>query len=149
MADLADEVAIPVELEQLRRRGGVGVAAVEHEHMALGVDRDPRDLTQIEVVRQLQEVGNRIIRDLRHRLRRIELQSATRNKRFDDPALKSAPGSDAATAALSYAEAEALEDFAEAAPERTCVPLANSPDLRRGDEIVRAFRAQQNPEPKS
>jgi hypothetical protein len=75
-------------------------------------------------------------------LRRAELQSAIGSKRFDDPALKSAPGSDAAMAALSYAEAEALEDFAETSPERTCVPLANSPDLGRGDEIVRAFRAQ-------
>jgi hypothetical protein len=82
-------------------------------------------------------------------LRRAELQSATGSKRFDDPALKSAPGSNEAVAALSYAEAEALEDFAETSPERTCLPLANSPDLGEGDEIVRAFRAQRGPQPKS
>lgn len=80
-------------------------------------------------------------------VRRAELQSATGSKRFDDPALKSAPGSNEAAAALSYAEAEALEDFAEASPERTCVPLANSPDLGRADEIVRAFRAQRGAKP--
>lgn len=82
-------------------------------------------------------------------LRRAELQSATGSKRFDDPALRSAPGSNEAVAALSYAEAEALEDFAESSPERTCLPLANGPDLGRGDEIVRRFRTQLGPKPGS
>ena len=46
-------------------------------------------------------------------LRRAELQAATRSRRFDDEALRAAPGSNEATAALSFAEAEALEDFAD------------------------------------
>jgi hypothetical protein len=75
-------------------------------------------------------------------LRRAALQSATSSARFDDRALEAAPGSDQAQAALGYAEMEALEDFAEAPPAQTCGPLAQSPDLARADEVVRAFRAQ-------
>lgn len=78
-------------------------------------------------------------------LRRAELQSATRSRRFDDEALRAAPGSNEASAALSFAEAEALEEFAESPPERTCKPLALDPDLKQADEIVRAFRAQRDP----
>ena len=48
---------------------------------------------------------------------------------------------DRAGAALSYAEDEALEDFAEAAPEATCRPLAHNPDLIQADRMVAAFRA--------
>ena len=70
LADLANEVAVGVELEQLRRGRGVRragrVAAREHEHVALGVDRDAGRLAEVEVLRQLERVGNRIEGDLRH-----------------------------------------------------------------------------------
>lgn len=82
-------------------------------------------------------------------LRRAELQDATRSRRFDDQALRAAPGSEQATAALSFAEDEALEQFADSPAERTCAPLANAPDLKRADEIVRAFRAQRDKQPGS
>lgn len=75
-------------------------------------------------------------------LRRAEVQLATRSERFDDEALQAAPGSKEATVALTYAEMEALEDFAEGPPAHTCGPLAENPDLARADEIVRAFRLQ-------
>lgn len=80
-------------------------------------------------------------------LRRAEVQDATRSRRFDDEALHAAPGSDQATAALSFAEAEALEEFADSPAERTCAPLPGTPDLKRADEIVRAFRAQRDKSP--
>lgn len=73
-------------------------------------------------------------------LRRSALRSATRSPAYDDPGLRAAPGSDAATGALSYGEAEALEDFAQAPPEATCAPLAADPALRDADERVAAFR---------
>ena len=82
-------------------------------------------------------------------LRRAELQGATGSKRFDDKALRSAPGSNEAVAALSYAETEALEGFAETPPERTCLPLSGNPDLLEADDIVRAFRAQRERQPGS
>jgi len=47
---------------------------------------------------------------------------------------------DRAGAALSYAEDEALEDFAESPPQ-TCARLAHDPDLARADQMVAAFRA--------
>jgi hypothetical protein len=47
---------------------------------------------------------------------------------------------DRAGAALSYAEDEALEDFAEA-PSQTCATLARNPDLARADQMVAALRA--------
>ena len=78
-------------------------------------------------------------------LRRAELQSATHSRRFDDEALRAAPGSEQATAALSYAETEALENFAGVSPLRTCGELTVNPDMDRADEIVRAFRAQRGP----
>ncbi len=75
-------------------------------------------------------------------LRRAEIQSATHSRRFDDEALRAAPGSDQAVAALSYAESEALENFAAASPLQTCGELTVNPDMDRADDIVRAFRAQ-------
>jgi hypothetical protein len=47
---------------------------------------------------------------------------------------------DRAGAALSYAEDEALEDFAEAPPQ-ACAALARNPDLARADQMVAALRA--------
>ncbi len=48
---------------------------------------------------------------------------------------------DRAGAALSYAEDEALEDFASEAPDATCTPLAKDPDLARADQMVAAYRS--------
>lgn len=75
-------------------------------------------------------------------LRRAELQSATGSARFDDDALRAAPNSEQAVAALSSADHTAIEEFAEDSPARTCEAVRADADLRRGDEIVRAFRAQ-------
>ena len=75
-------------------------------------------------------------------LRRAAIQSATGTMVHDDPGLMAAPGSDLAAGALSYAEAEALESFAEAPAPVTCAPLAHDPALDRADGLVRGFRAQ-------
>ena len=75
-------------------------------------------------------------------LRRAELQSATGSERFDDEALKRAPGSDRAAASLSSAEHEAIEEFAEKSPARTCAGMRAEGDLAPADDIVRTFRAQ-------
>ena len=75
-------------------------------------------------------------------LRRRTIQIATGTTTHDDPALKAAPGSDLVVGALSYAETEALEDFAESPADVTCAPLKNSAVLARADEMVREFRAQ-------
>lgn len=82
-------------------------------------------------------------------LRRATVQSTTGAKTYDDPALKAAPGSNLAIGALSFAEAEALENFAERPPASSCGPLADDPDLARADGIVRAFRGQFAPVPGS
>ena len=82
-------------------------------------------------------------------LRRAAMQSATRPAGYEDPALKAAPGSDLAVSALSYAEAEALESFAEAPAAQTCGPLERNPDLARADRMVREFRAQRGQMPGS
>ena len=75
-------------------------------------------------------------------LRRAAIQAATQSKAHDDPDLKAAPGSNLAVGALSYADTEATESFAEADPAETCKPLASSPDLARADVMVEAFRKQ-------
>jgi hypothetical protein len=75
-------------------------------------------------------------------LRRSTIQGATGTTAHDDGSLKAAPGSNLVVGALSYAETEALEDFAESPPDATCGPLAKSPVLTRADEMVRQFRAQ-------
>ena len=82
-------------------------------------------------------------------LRRAELQTATGSARFDDEALKAAPGSRQAIAALSAAEHTAIEEFAENSPARSCEAVRAEPDLRRADEIVRAFRARREHRPGS
>jgi hypothetical protein len=78
-------------------------------------------------------------------LRRSALQSATGSHAHADSDLMTEPGSNVAASALSYAEMEALENFAGAAPDQTCQPLARSQALRRADERVRDFRAQGAP----
>lgn len=75
-------------------------------------------------------------------LRRAAIQAATRSRAHDDPGLHAAPGSDLAVGALSFADAEALESFAEAPAADTCTPLAHSPGLDRADGMVRGFREQ-------
>ena len=75
-------------------------------------------------------------------LRRAAIQSATGTRAHDDPGLHAAPGSDLAIGALSFADAEALESFAEAPPDATCRPLAHSKGLEQADGMVRGFREQ-------
>ena len=75
-------------------------------------------------------------------LRRAAMQAAAGTAAHDDPGLMAAPGSGLAASALSYAEAEALESFAEAPAPDTCAPLAHDPALDRADGLVRDFRAQ-------
>ena len=74
-------------------------------------------------------------------LRRATVMETTHTRQPDDEALQRAPGRDLAVAALSHAEAEALEAFAEAPAAETCGPLAQDPELARADQIVRAFRS--------
>ena len=75
LADLADELALGIELEQLRGRGHVGrpghVAAREDEDVSLRVDRDAGDLAEVNVRRKRQRIGNRFKRQLRNRGRRL------------------------------------------------------------------------------
>jgi hypothetical protein len=75
-------------------------------------------------------------------LRRAAIQSATGTALHDDPALHAAPGSGLAIGALSFADAEALESFAEAPAAETCGPLAHSKGLDQADGMVRSFRQQ-------
>ena len=82
-------------------------------------------------------------------LRRAAILEATRAPTPDDPALRSAPGSDLAIGALSFADAEALESFAEASPTATCDPLRGDPELARADGVVQAFRALKARKPSS
>lgn len=72
-------------------------------------------------------------------LRRSTIQDGTGTAAHDDSALKAAPGSNLVIGALSYAETEATEDFAET-PSATCSAVASSAVLSRADEMVRRFR---------
>ncbi len=74
-------------------------------------------------------------------LRRSTILDTTHAARPDDDTLRAAPGSQLVTTAMTYAETEALEDFAEAQPAVTCEPLKRNPELARADQIVRDFRA--------
>ena len=65
LADLADELAVGTELQDLRggvaeRQAGARAAARVDEDVALGVDGDAGNFTEIHVVRQLQQIGHRI-----------------------------------------------------------------------------------------
>jgi hypothetical protein len=73
-------------------------------------------------------------------LRRATVMDATNAPQPDDDLLRQIPGGDLAVAALSHAEAEALEAFAETSATNTCAPLAHDPDLARADRVVQAFR---------
>ena len=73
-------------------------------------------------------------------LRRAAVMDAIHAPQPDDETLRRFPGQDLATAALSHAEAEALEAFAETPAPNTCGPLAHDPEMARADRIVQAFR---------
>ncbi len=75
-------------------------------------------------------------------LRQAMIQSATGADVHDEVALLAAPGSDLATAALGYADVEALESFAEESPQKTCAALRSNPDLPGADARVQAWRAR-------
>ena len=75
-------------------------------------------------------------------LRRAEIQAATGSDRSDDKALEAAPGSRQAIASLSLAEHDALEEFAEDSPSRSCEKIRADADLSHADAVVRRFRAQ-------
>ncbi len=73
-------------------------------------------------------------------LRRATLMDVTHAPQADDETLRGVPGRDLAVAAMSHAEAEALEAFAETPTSNTCGSLADDPELGRADRIVQAFR---------
>lgn len=73
-------------------------------------------------------------------LRRATILDGTRSTEPNDSALHDAAGSQNIVGALSYAEAEALENFAEASPAKTCEPLKIDPDLAHADAVVQAYR---------
>jgi hypothetical protein len=75
-------------------------------------------------------------------LRRATILDATKAPAPDDHALATAPGSDLVTGALSFADAEALESFAEAPPATTCGKLVGSQEMHRADTMVAGFRAR-------
>ena len=62
VADLAQIVAVAVELQKLRRRRGIcrsrRIAAMQDENMASGIDALCRHFAEIEVGRQAQKIGN-------------------------------------------------------------------------------------------
>ncbi len=72
-ADLADEPAVRTEFEELRRRRGIGraagVAARQREDVALGIERDAGNFAEIHIGRQMQRIGDGIVGDNRCRLR--------------------------------------------------------------------------------
>ena len=73
-------------------------------------------------------------------LRRAAILEATRATRSDDPSLHNAAGSRLVVGALSFAEAEALESFAAAAPAKTCESLRVVPELVRADGLAKALQ---------
>jgi len=72
-------------------------------------------------------------------LRRSTIQTSTGAVAYGDASLRSAPGSNVVIGALSYAETEATEQFAET-PAATCTALAGNSILPRADEMVLRFR---------
>ena len=106
------------------------------------------DLVRLGGVATLAPLCGMRAQDWAFDLRRAELQSATGTKRFDDEALRAAPGRAQVELALGYAEMEAEEDFA-GSPLAACGKLAGNPDLARADDVVNAFRAQRAAQPGS
>lgn len=73
-------------------------------------------------------------------LRRALIRAATGTPSTDDASLRAAPGSGQASAALGFAEMDALEQFAAATPREACAALSGAPDLGRADQLVKEFR---------
>ncbi len=78
-------------------------------------------------------------------LRRSAIQSGTGSRAHGDGDLSAAAGSNLVIGALSFAEAEALESFAEAPAMATCGPLRGDPELGVADRMVERFRMQADP----
>ena len=71
LADLAPELALRTEFEQLRRGRGIGrpvraVRAGEHVDVPPGVHGDARDFAEVHPFGELEEVSHRVERDRRH-----------------------------------------------------------------------------------
>ena len=78
-------------------------------------------------------------------LRRSAIQAATGSRAHGDRDRAAAPGSNLVGGARSFAEAEALESFAEAPAQVACGQLRSDPDLGLADERVERFRKQAGP----
>ena len=67
VADLAQVIAVGVELQELRRRRAIGGAgrgaAMQDEDMALGIERDAGNLAKVEIGRQAQDIRNGFVAD--------------------------------------------------------------------------------------
>ena len=74
VADFAHELAILIELKDLRGGGSVrragGVATREHVNLALGIHGDPGGFTKVQIVGQLEEIRIGVERDFGHGLLR-------------------------------------------------------------------------------
>jgi hypothetical protein len=68
------------------------------------------------------------------------MNDATHGPSPQEPALKAAPDADLVTGALSYAETEALEDFAGSSPEESCRRMAPPAALAGADRRVASYR---------
>src|SRR5690348_6918135 len=71
VANLATEISIVVEFEQLRGSGPIGraarIAARKDKDVALGIDGDSRDFAQIQFGWQFQKIGYGTKGNLRNR----------------------------------------------------------------------------------
>src|SRR5262249_19856677 len=71
LADFPEILAVRAEFQQLSRARPVGrscgVGAREYEDMSFGVDGDPRAFAELEIRRELEEVGSRVKGNLRNR----------------------------------------------------------------------------------
>jgi hypothetical protein len=91
-ADFADELAVLIELEELRRGAAVrgsrrAVRTRVDEHVAFRVDRHAGVFAEVQVGRQLQDVRHRVERDVRHRLLRACACCAEKNDHTESNAL--------------------------------------------------------------
>jgi hypothetical protein len=85
VADLAKKFAFGIEFQQLRRARSVGwacrIATRENEDVTLRIYGDARNLAEIQIGRQVQEIRHRVVWDLRNR-RRLRAK-LTRGKEQD------------------------------------------------------------------
>jgi hypothetical protein len=67
VAELPQIGAVGVELEDLRRRRAVGragrAASMQHEDVALRIERDAANLAQVEIGRQMEKIRNGFVRN--------------------------------------------------------------------------------------